>query len=269
MQNETIPFENQIARISKLTEEVGRDMLPSEIAAWALMNQMSGHELDCVESMLTLMLDKKKELVRATLAKMSRIPQKNPRTFSNFETRNLGPEAMRNLKSFETLSFIEAKRNVIMIGPTGTGKTHIAQAIGNACCQRGLKTFFIKMEELKTRFATAINAKKTGSLLTSLSKYSCLIIDEAGYCQFSREETMMLFQLIDKYDAKTYGSIVLTSNKELSTWNTLFSDLDALECTLDRIWNNAICVKFSGQSYRGRTNDTMNFDFGGGLATIK
>lgn len=259
--------EDDFENISSMLAELKIDIPASDLAAWSLQNKVCAQSIADISKIISLMVESKKQKIISTLTRMSRLPQQNAKLFSNFELRDLGPEARKNLGSLEALSFLSAKRNIIMIGPTGTGKTHIAQAIGNECCRKGFKTYFIKMEELKDRFASAIASQSTGSLLNSLSKYTCLIIDEVGYCQFNKEETRLLFQLIDRIDSKQMGSLVITSNKELSDWDSLFTDLDALECTLDRIWNNAICIRFSGASYRGRNNTSMYLDFTGGIKT--
>lgn len=261
--SEELRFES----ISSMLKSFKVDIPAQEVASWAVQNKISEQGLDAISGMCSLIQDRRNDKIITTLVRMSRLPQKNAKLFSNFDFRDLGTEAVKNLVSLNTLSFLEAKRNVIMIGPPGTGKTHIAQAIGNECCRKGYKTYFIKMGELKDKFAAAIVSQKTGRLLNALAKYTCFIIDEAGYCQFNKEETRLLFQLIDRIDAKQMGSIVITSNKELADWEPLFSDLDALECTLDRIWNNAICIRFSGASYRGKNNTSMYLDFTGGITT--
>ena len=85
-----------------------------------------------------------------------------------------------------------------------------------------MKAYFIKMDELKEKFRAAIQQERLGKYLDGLAKYSCLIIDEAGYCHFDKDETLMFFQLVDRISLKEKGSIVLTSNKDTSTWQELF-----------------------------------------------
>lgn len=241
------------------------DIASEEIAAWAIQNGVSDEELDKVIALESFIVEKKRGIVVETLKKMSRLPQVSPKLFDNFQLRDLGKEAQKNLMSLKTLAFIEAKQNVIMVGPTGTGKTHIAQAISNECCSRGLKAYFIKMNELKEKFEIALRQGTTGSLLNAMSKYSCLIVDEVGYGRFSPEETLLFFHLVDRIKEKQQGSMVFTSNKQMSDWKEFFSNMDALECTLDRIWDSAICINFTGESFRGQNNTTMSFDFNGGL----
>ncbi len=218
-------------------------------------------ELDILHGFLNAMVRKKRATAIATLKRLSRIPQKAPSSFDNFDMDRLCTEARRQVNSLKTLSFISAKRNVIMIGPTGTGKTHLAMAIGNQCCDNNMKAYFIKMGELKERFHAAILAERQGKYLSGLSKYSCLIIDEIGYCHFDKAETLMFFQLIDRINLKETGSIILTSNKDTSSWQDLFEEDDALECTMDRLCDTAICLTFSGCSYRGKGREIINLDF--------
>lgn len=134
-------------------------------------------------------------------------------------------------------------------------------AIGNECCSNKMKAYFIKMDELKDKFYDAIVGEKTGKLLNGLSKYSCLIVDEVGYCKLNRQETLLFFQLVDRIGLKETGSIVLTSNKDLSQWPEVFDEDDALECAIDRLWDKAICMTFSGQSHRGSDREQIELNF--------
>ena len=121
--------------------------------------QMTVSAVFAVYPYLETAAQKKRATAIATLKKLSRIPQKSPSTFDNFDMDRLCTEARRQVNSLKALPFINAKRNVIMIGPTGTGKTHLAMAIGNQCCDNNMKAYFIKMGELKEKFHAAILAE--------------------------------------------------------------------------------------------------------------
>jgi len=156
------------------------------------------------------------------------------------------------LKTLKTLSFLHSGKNVVFLGPTGTGKTHLGLSIGYECCQKGYKAYFIKLDELKAKFAESIRASNTDRCLSHLAKFSCLIIDEVGHCTLTKDETRLFFQLVDRYYQKKTGSIVLTSNLNVNHWDEVFFNDKTLECALDRILDDSIVFSVLGQSYRGR-----------------
>lgn len=253
--------ETFLEQFTQMSAELKLSFSADDMRSYMVDCPTQPEDLDSIHGFLSAMVKKKRSMAIATLKKLSRIPQKAPSTFDNFDMDRLCTEARRQVNALKALPFINAKRNVIMVGPTGTGKTHLAMAIGNQCCDNNMKAYFIKMGELKDRFHAAILAERQGRYLNGLSKYSCLIIDEIGYCHFDKAETLMFFQLIDRINLKESGSIVMTSNKDTSTWQELFEEDDALECTMDRLCDTAICLTFSGCSYRGKGRERINLDF--------
>ena len=105
--------------------------------------------------LLGYLSEKKQQTTIQTLLKMSRLPTKAPKTFENFDFSLLKGKDVERLKVLSSLNAIYSHRNLAFIGPAGTGKTHLAQAFGYACCQHGLKTYFIKASELRDRFTAA------------------------------------------------------------------------------------------------------------------
>lgn len=240
----------------------------TDIATWVLKDKVSDEAIATVASFVDAMVAKADEKAAETLLRLSRIPQKVPKLFSNFDMTLLAKDSRSSVDLLRTLSFIPACRNIIMVGPTGTGKTHLAQAIGNECCKRRIKTYFVKMQELKEKIAYSLKVGSSGSLISTYQKYQCLIIDEVGYCSFNDEETRVFFQIVDGLSSRDSGSIVLTSNKDVDLWSEFFSDMDALECTLDRLCDNALCISFSGDSYRGKGRTSISLDFNNPLIAI-
>ena len=161
--------------------------------------------------------DKKEQTTIQTILRMSRLPQKVPKTFDNFDfsvLRGKGLADLEKLEAIRTLAPIYAHRNLAFIGPAGTGKTHLAQAFGYECCRNGLKTYFIKASELRDKFTTARRTEKTAIMLTSLVRPSCLIIDEIGHCEFdkltARNATPALqFGQIDMIQGKRFSLFYL------------------------------------------------------------
>ena len=117
------------------------------------------------------------------------------------------------------------------------------------------------MQELKDKFRSSIISGSTGRLLSGFLKYQYNIIDEGGYCIFDKDETKLFFQMVDRLSTRGSGSVILTSNRDVSGWSEFFSDMDALECALYRLCYNAICISFSGESYRGRGRISVSLEF--------
>ena len=151
------------------------------------------------------------------------------------------------------LDLVYAHRNLAFIGPPGTGKTHLAQAFGYECCQQGLKTYFIKMSELRDRFTAARRNGKEASCLNGLVRPACLIIDEVGHCEFDKENTRLFFDMVDRrYNRQGCNNIIFTSNKNPALWKENFNEDDDLLCALDRIFDDATVFNIRGESYRGK-----------------
>ena len=115
----------------------------------------SEEQIQAVGVVFKHLQNKKVDTTIHTLLKMSRLPLKDPKTFENFDFSVIKGRDANRLKTLPSLSAIYAHRNLAFIGPAGTGKTHLAQAFGYACCQRGIKTYFIKMSELRDKFTAA------------------------------------------------------------------------------------------------------------------
>ena len=253
--------EDFISQYMDSPRELGLLATESELRLWLLQNEPTPDQLEFASRFIRMLVQKKAEVRERIFLNVSRLPKAQASTFEAFRTDDLSPAAAGQIESLKSLSFISAKRNIIMIGPTGTGKTHLAMAIGYSCIKNGISPLFIKMSELKAKFKRAIESDSVGKMMLTLNKYTCLIIDEVGYCRFSKEETLLFFQLVDRFSLKDKSSIVLTSNKDIPFWKDLFSEYDALECTLDRLCNNSICIRFSGQSKRVGATSMIDINY--------
>ena len=170
---------------------------------------------------------------------------------------------MERLKALPSLSAIHSHRNLAFIGPAGTGKTHLSQAFGYACCQHGMKTYFIKASELRNRFLAAKRSGKADSCLNALVRPSCLIIDEIGHCEFDKECTRMFFDLIDRrYNKEGNFNMIFTSNKNPALWREDFNEDATLLCALDRIFDDATVFKLRGESFRRKKLETISLQTG-------
>lgn len=234
------------------------DFSSQEFVQMAQDEAFTEDTIDAIELLLARLSERKKQVTIQTLLRLSRLPLKSPKTFENFDFSVFRGKNAPRLKSLKTLSAIYAHRNLAFIGPAGTGKTHLAQAFGYECCQRGLKTYFIKITELRDRFDTARRTGKVSSILNGLVRPSCLIIDEVGHCDFDKENTRLFFDLIDRrYNKEGNYTTIFTSNKTPSEWHQTFDEDDSLLCALDRIFDAATVFILKGNSFRGVECETV------------
>ena len=234
------------------------DFTSIEFARLAEEHDFSDEATFAVSQVFDYLKQKKIETTIHTLLKLSRLPLKDPKTFENFDFSVIKGRDAERLKVLPSLSAIYAHKNLAFIGPAGTGKPHLGQAFGYECCQRGIKSYFIKMSELRDKFTAARRAGKEASVLNGLVCPSCLIIDEMGHCEFDKENTRLFFDLIDRrYNKEGNFNIVFTSNKNPSQWRSNFNEDDALLCSLDRIFDDATVFNIKGESFRGKHLETI------------
>lgn len=239
------------------------DLNSEEFALYAEAHELTENAISAIADMLVYLSRKKQQAVVEMLLRTSRLPKKNPKTFENFDFSLLKGKDVEKVKSLSSLSAIYSHRNLAFIGPAGTGKTHLAQAFGYACCLHGIKTYFIKATELRDKFTTARRTGKTDSCLNGLVKPSCLIIDEIGHCAFDKENTRLFFDLVDRrYNKEGNFNIIFTSNKNPAKWREDFDEDETLLCALDRVFDEATVCKIRGESFRGKRLETVSLQTG-------
>ena len=154
------------------------------------------------------------------------------------------------IQELATLAFIERSENVVMLGASGVGKTHLAIALGLRATTASIKTRFISAADLMLQLQAAHRQNRFANYLNhAVMGPKLLIIDEIGYLPFGREEANLFFQVV----AKRYerGSIVLTSNLPFAQWASAFAeDATLTAAMLDRLLHHAHIVQIQGDSYR-------------------
>lgn len=154
----------------------------------------------------------------------------------------------QQILDFTTLRFIEKQENIVFLGPSGVGKTHLATSIGIAAAKKRSSTYFIKCHNLLQQLKRARLENRLDARLKHFTKYRVLIIDELGYLPINKDDSKLFFQLIDmRYEKK---STILTTNINFNNWDEIFYDAVIANAILDRILHHAHVVSISGKSYR-------------------
>ncbi len=148
------------------------------------------------------------------------------------------------------LGFVERSENMVLIGPSGVGKTHLAIALGYRAAQAGIKTRFTTAADLMLLLTTAYRQNNMKATLhRAIKAYRLMIIDEVGYVPMNREQANLFFQVIASLYEKS--SVIVTSNLPFGQWDTTFAqDTTLTAALLDRLLHHAHVVPIAGESYR-------------------
>jgi len=156
----------------------------------------------------------------------------------------------RQIRELATLRFIAHGENVLLLGPPGVGKTHLAIALGVAAIQQAVSVYFTTMVDLLDQIHRDAREDRLDHRLATLCRPKLLILDEMGYFPLDRPTAQFLFQLVSRRYQR--GSIILTSNKSYGDWGDIFADQILATAILDRLLHFSTTVSIRGQSYRLR-----------------
>lgn len=167
------------------------------------------------------------------------------------ETFNLSVVPQLDIRLFRELAgcdFISEHRNVIFLGSSGTGKTHMATALGLEACKNNFRTRFVTCYGLANELIEAREERDLQRLVQRYRRYDLLILDELGYIPFSKQGAELLFQVLAERHEK--GSIIITTNLGFADWTQVFGDPTMTAALLDRLTHKAEIINCSWQSYR-------------------
>ena len=232
-----------------------------EIALYLSEKKVHPDHLDSLVQFMSYLRQSQREKTINALLLHSRIPQKEPSTFENFDFSRVTGENAVQIRNLPNLTALYSRQNIAFIGPPGVGKTHLSMAYGNACCRQGLKSYFIKATELNEKFTKARRTGTESSAVSGLVRPSCLIIDEIGRSIFDMENTRLFFDMIDRRCSKEGPNcMIFTSNLTPDKWRDFFREEDSLLCSLDRTFDAATVYLMKGESYRGRNLKTYSIE---------
>jgi DNA replication protein DnaC len=156
----------------------------------------------------------------------------------------------RVLQELCTLRFLEAHRNVVVLGPVGVGKTYLASALGHLACRGGFQVRFMRADALLRTLKQSRMDNSRDALMTALSTIDLLIIDDFALEPMTRDESHDVYQLFVERNARV--STIVTSNRDTAEWLAVFDDTLLAQSAVDRFRNNAYDLVIDGESYRTR-----------------
>ena len=172
------------------------------------------------------------------------------KTLEQFDFAYQPSVSERQIRELATLRFVAQGENLLLLGPPGTGKTHLAIALGVRAISQGVSVYFVTVSDLLEMLHRDAKEDRLGHRLQVLCRPALLILDEMGYFPLDRLAAQFLFQLVSRRYQKT--SIILTSNKSYGDWGDVLADPVLASAILDRLLHFSTTIAIRGQSYRLR-----------------
>lgn len=183
------------------------------------------------------------------LLRESRLPRE--KTLAQLELGRFGPVLVQQIERLQSGTFLAEAANVIAVGKPGTGKSHVAAAVGHALIRQGHTVFWTSAAALVQQLLAAKRDLRLPRELARLDRFACVILDDIGYVQHSRDEMEVLFTfLAERYERR---SVILTTNLVFSEWNRIFQDPMTTMAAIDRVVHHSVILDMMGlESYRAR-----------------
>jgi len=213
------------------------------------LRQAKQDKLDYDEFLLNLTeaeVQVRKENGRKRKLREAKFPLLKPLETFNFE---VAPDLdARLIKELSSCEYVKKNRNIIFMGKSGTGKTHLATGLGMEACKQGVRTRFVTGCGLANELIEARDEKLLGRTVKRYAGYGLLIVDELGYVPFSKEGAQLIFQILaERHERKP---VMITTNMGFGDWTQMFGDPSMTAALLDRITHKAHVINCSWESYR-------------------
>ena len=177
------------------------------------------------------------------------------KTLETFDVREQRSLSQKQLNQLKELHWLEQAYNLLLLGPPGVGKSHLATGLGIEAVRRGYKVHFTGMEELVGLLKTQVITRSSRTRIKRLTTSDLVIIDDLMFMAIDRQEANLFFQLINKLYGQT--SLIITSNKGPEEWGEILGDPAITTAILDRILHKSEVLALTGESYRLKHRQTI------------
>ena len=220
-------------------------------------NFVSQNKLSFSDGLLKLCnyeIDHKTEVASKSMIKAAAFPF--VKTVEDYDFEFQPCVNKQEILELATLRFMEKAENIVFLGSSGVGKTHLATSIGIVAASKRYSTYFIKCHDLLQQLKRAKLENRLENKLKYINRYKLLVVDELGYLPIDKEDSNLFFQVIDmRYEKK---STIITTNINFNAWDEIFCDPIIANAILDRVLHHAHVVSITGNSYR--LKDHFNFE---------
>ena len=212
--------------------------------------QQARQESSSYESYLWVLAEREREARRAN--RIERLLRDSKlfleKSLSTLDLKRLPQKASQQVRALLEGDFVDRRENVLIFGNPGSGKTHVACALGQEMIRAGRRVLFATCGLMVQDLLAAKRDLKLRGFLKRISRYHVMILDDIGYVQYSREEMEVLFALLaERYER---GSVVLTSNLPFSGWEAIFKDPMTAAAAIDRLVHHSVILELNVPSYR-------------------
>ena len=241
-----------LSRRDRIRAQLADLKMPGSLEALdQILSQVDGGKLgapDAIESLLGAQITLRNNRRLQAAMRSSRLPV--VKTLDDFDF-SFQPSLKRDqIQNLHELGFVERRENVILLGPPGVGKTHLAISLAIACAQSGRRVYYGTLTDLITSLEEAQAAGRLMARLKTLTHPALLVVDEIGYLPITPTGAMLFFQLMSRrYE---HASTILTSNKSFEEWGEVFGDDVMAGALIDRLVHHCHIINIRGNSYRMR-----------------
>jgi DNA replication protein DnaC len=237
-----------VQTISRRMESLGLGFMSAGLESF--LSDQSHADLPLTEAiarLIELEYIPRKERAARTRLKLSGMPQ--VKLLADFELSWLkGGLTQRKFSELSSLAFIQRKENIVLLGPSGIGKTHLLLGLGHKACLGGYSAYYLSCMDAIEQLLKAKEQNRLKRKLKWFCKPNLLLLDEIGYENLDPEQAHVFFQLVNvRYEV---GSMILTSNRPFGQWAELMGDDAVATATLDRVLHHAHVLSLQGDSYR-------------------